>query len=298
MTRYFLVAIACLAALGGIGYVVRAKVSERSVPIAAAAVAPAVPPPLDAAAERTGVLAVEGTVEKKRGDQWTALAAGDLLEEDAEIRTADDAEATIEVAGQQVRLHGRTQITMSEISEKVNIVLAEGHLSANGNDKTIRIEVRNSDAVAETANGDVDVITNGTGDVTVAANRGAVDVSAKGKRVRVGAGEQSSVRRGEAPSVPTKIPSSLFLKVSATGGGRQKVARLQGETAPGAIVSINGVRTTAAAEGVFELELPLKEGKNTLVVRVEDVRGRTETAQIRKDVDTRPPKLQTEVEWK
>jgi hypothetical protein len=296
MTRYFLIAIACLAALGGVGYVVRAKVTDRSAP--AVAVAPPPPPaPIDAAAERTAVLEVRGTVEKKRGDQWIALAAGDLLEEDAEVRTADDAEATIEVAGQQVRLHDRTQITMSEISEKVNIVLAEGHLSADANDKTIRIEVRNSDAVAETA-GNVDVITNGAGDVTVAANRGAVDVSAKGKRVRVGAGEQSSVRRGEAPSAPTKIPSSLFLKISATGGGRQRVARLQGETAPGAIVSINGVRTTAAAEGVFELELPLKEGKNTLVVRVEDVRGRTETAQIRKDVDTRRPKLQTEVEWK
>ena len=305
MTKYFLIAFACLVALGGVGLALRNTLSSssRAAPIVrtvdAGASAVPVPERVEPPA-RAVVRQLTGTVEKRIGDRWATVAIGDVLAIEDTVRTADGAVAEMELGGQHVTLHARTEITVGEVSQKVKIVLAEGRLSTAGtNDKAIRIEVRNSDAVAEAgAQSKFDMITTGRGDVTVAAETGGVDLTAQGKTVRIAAGEQATAANGRAPSVPTKIPPSLFLKVSASGGGRQKLATLKGETSAGAVVSINGVRSTAASEGAFELQVPLKEGKNTLVVLVEDARGRRETAEVTKLVDTRAPRLEAEVEWK
>ena len=299
MSKYFAIAIVCLAMLGGIGILVRAHLApSRSETAPQPSVRrPAVPVDVKAPSS-AAVVEVEGNLQKRRGADWVAVASGDVLEADDVIRTGTDGKATIAVAGQQVTLHARTELTIDEISEKVNLVLAEGRLSAAKRDGALRIEVRNSDAAAEAVGAEFEVMSAGQGDLTVATLAGAVDLSAAGKRVRVAAGDQSVALRGRAPSVPAAIPPSLFLKVNAAGGGRDKRAKVRGETAPGAIVSVNGVRMLVASEGGFELEVPLKEGKNTLVVRVEDVRGRVESAQISKRVDTRSPSLETEVEWR
>jgi hypothetical protein len=302
MGRYFALAVLCLAVLGGIGYFVRARMagssSATTVTPRDAGLSHAVAA-ADATAPRTVVVEVKGTVERRSGDRWVAVAVGDALDARDALRTTEGGTARIDVGGKIVQLDDRTEITVGEISATVSsIVLAEGRVSANGtaDGRVIRIATR--DTIAEAQDGKFDVLASSDGHVTVAAETGAVKLTAHGASVDVHAGEQSSVDPGAAPMQPTRIPSSLFLKVNSARGARDKVASLHGETAPGAIVSINGVRTVAADTGEFDTKVPLKEGANVIIVSVEDASGRHQQKVIKRDLDTRGPKLHTEVDWK
>ena len=101
-----------------------------------------------------------------------------------------------------------------------------------------RVQVRGTDAVAETAAGKFAVVRRGGGAVTVAAQEGAVNVKAQKQDVRVQAGELSVVNPGSAPSPPSKIPISLLLKLGKPPSRlRKRETEITGETAPGAVVS-------------------------------------------------------------
>ena len=166
-------------------------------------------------------------------------------------------------------------------------LLDEGRVSAKagGSGRKIRIETRGTDAVAETDSGRFDVTSTGTGHVAIASDAGSVQVTAHGKSVDVPAGTQTFVTAGSVPSTPTKIPASLILKVSAAGGGRDRSAALRGETAPGAIVSINGVRSAADDHGHFDSKVALKTGDNVIVVVVEDATGRSQKQLTKKSFE-------------
>jgi hypothetical protein len=118
--------------------------------------------------------------------------------------------------------------------------------------------------------------------------------------VRIGSGQLSIVERGAAPTAPQAVPASLLLKLGAGGATttRQKTAQVRGATAPGAIVSVGGVRVVADAKGEFSQTVPLKEGRNDLVVESTDTLGRKQRAQWpRITVDTRAPDARSKVEW-
>jgi hypothetical protein len=304
MARYFALALVCLAVLGGIGYYVRARMTPPAIAQRDAGVSRVIAP-ADAAMLRTVIVGVTGNVERRSGDTWVAVAIGDSLDAKDAIRTKEGAKARIDVGSKIVELDDRTEITVNEISTTVSsIVLAEGRVSANSAAssgeaaRVIRIATRDSDAVAEATDGKFAVLAQGNGHVTVAAETGTVKVTAHGASVDVHAGEQSTVIAGTAPAPPTKIPSSLFLKVSAANAGPDRVEALRGETTPGAIVSINGVRTLAADTGAFETRVPLKQGANLIVVSVEDATGRREQKVIKRSIDAKGPRLDTQVEWK
>jgi len=308
VTRYLIAALVSLAVIAAIGYVVRDRWFGSSGP--AASITQPVPVPITpihepagSAAEAPSALVVEmkGRVEKRAGTVWLEVRAGDRLTTQDTIRTAEGASATIDV-GAPVLVDDRTEITIGEISKTVSpLVLSEGRVSAHAGARggpTIRISTRDTDVVAETAAGQFDVLSSGKGHVTVAAAEGEVKVSAGGKTVGVRAGEYSTVMAGAVPSAPAKVPTSLFLKVSAAGNARDKAA-LQGETTPGAIVSINGVRSAPDGKGRFTGEVPLVKGANVIVVLVEDAMGRKERKVIKRDVGApKSPKLNTQVEWK
>lgn len=302
MARYFALAGLVIAALGVLGY----RVLGRA-PAATAAAVPAAPPiqahapAAHAIAEkRTTVIAIAGRVERRVGASWVPLTAGETLAVQDTVRTATGASARIDMGGELVELGDATELTVGELSQTVSsIVLAGGRVSADGKDvgRVIRVETRDSDAVAEAGVGDFDVISSGKGQMTVAARSANVRLSAHGTTVAVRPGEQSSVIAGAPPLAPTKIPASLFLKVNASSASAS-VATLHGETAPGAIVSINGVRTATAASGAIEAKVPLVAGKNVIVVDVEDAEGRRETKVIERVVHASGPKIDAEVQWK
>jgi hypothetical protein len=293
--RYLVLAAICLAVLGGVGLVLaRHDAHDAPAAVPPVAVRPALQPTTPAASAHVVVGDITGRLEKRQGDTWVPLAKGDPLDARDEIRTADDATAIVEFGDYSVDLDRHTQVMVGEVREQ-SIKLAEGRVSASGKGH-VRIYVTNSDAYADATDSKFAVATTGHGDIVAAAETGTVKLTAKGKTVDVHEGEVSSAAADSEPTTPTKIPASLFLKVSATGGGHQKLATLKAETTPGAIVDIGGVRTIAAG-GVVETQVPLKEGKNAILVVVEDVRGRRETRTLERVVDTRKPTVNAKVEW-
>ena len=122
-------------------------------------------------------------------------------------------------------------------------------------------------------------------------------MTAGGRSVDVGAGQQSIVRAGAVPTAAAPIPPSLFLKVGAARAGRAPEAAVNGETTPGVVVSINGARSAVDVRGRFTGTVPLGQGPNVIVVMVEDATGRRETKVINRIVDQRGPGVSTKVTW-
>lgn len=305
MIRYVVAALFAIAAVGAIGYAVYSKTVGAVTPVATTPEPRPVPPlttpehhadaPLP---QTTKVVATTGLVEKRAGAQWVALREGDQLTAQDTIRTAADAHATLD-AGMIVEVDDRTELTVGEISASISqLALSEGRVTANAGARggqTIRISTRDTDAIAETDAGRFDVLSSGKGQVTVTAREGAVTLTAKGTTITVPEGQLSIVARGKVPTTPSAIPTSLFLKVSAASAARDTTG-VRGQTTPGAVVSINGVRTAMASDGTFTGAVPVRKGENTIIVQVEDALGRRERKLIQRPTASRPS-LETQVEW-
>jgi hypothetical protein len=83
------------------------------------------------------------------------------------------------------------------------------------------------------------------------------------------------VSSGGAPSRPAPIPVDVMLRVVDPGCRvqREKYIVLKGRTTPGAAVSANGNQAEIQPDGRFSVRVPLKLGKNNIVVVTEDVFG-------------------------
>jgi hypothetical protein len=271
---------------------------------AGTAVAPAPSP--DAAPDdtpRVTVAAVSGGVEREiDGVRWEPVTAGTELDPEDVIRTGADGAVTIMVGQTEVVMDADTQIAVPAITETVGrIRLGQGRIAASvpgGDGASFGVAVEGSEAVAETAEGDFAVLSSGGGDATVASTRGVVKVTARDKTVEVGEGEQSFVRRGAAPTEPTAIPGSLFLKVQQPGRRqRDRRYKVHGSTTPGAVISVNGVRVYVDDTGEFSRVVSLREGKNKVVVRGLDASGRRETSSVDVTVDQTGPDVGGDVKW-
>jgi hypothetical protein len=253
---------------------------------------------------RVTVASANGVLEKRsRGGGWTVLEKGAELDMDDEIRTGPDGSATLEL-GTSVTVHvsERTELTVAQVSNTVSrLRLDDGRLSSEvrgAADFRFRIEVRGTDAVAESSSGHFVTFRRGQGPVTVAATEGNVRVTAKQKTVEVAGGEQSVVPQGSAPAPPTKIPPSIFLKVGKPSQGKTPdEASLSGQTLAGAVVSINGVDVPVQGNGEFATSVALREGDNDIVVKVEDPLGRTASQTLPKIRLDPKPRVRGTVSW-
>ncbi len=271
----------------------------------------AVPQPLAAEEPEVELAArvtrVEGVVERRRGNQpqYQPIAAGDTLLEEDSLRTAGGGSAELEIGrGARVEVAERSEFRVAELSDGLSQVRLEGgRIRARvqgGGASSLRVEVKDSDAVVETASGEFAMLRGNDAQLTVATDEGEVNVTAKQTRVRVGKGEQSVVVVGEPPSIPSRIPPSLFLKISRGAPRRlsKPSATIGGETAPGAIVQVNGKAVRVGADGKFSADVSLVEGRNELVVSAEDVAGRREAQTLNPvTVDTTAPEIKGRVVW-
>lgn len=281
--------LALLAGLGWLGGWGRRPGPPPAGPVEApppVAVAPRAEPSGEPAAapepglDRIRVLSVEGEVQRRSSSGgWSAVQAGEELQEDEAIRTRSTGRAVLGLgASGRVEIAPRSEFSLREISRTVaHVRLEQGRLSAampEGSGR-LRVETRDSGAHAESTGGEFVVVSPGEGQLTVAATRGEVRLSVGAQSVVVHAGEQSEAQPGTAPSAPHVIPRSLYLKVGRPGATvqREKETVVRGQTVPGAIVSVNGLRVPASATGAFEVSVPLQDGRNALVVEAEDVFG-------------------------
>lgn len=304
MTRSVIIALAAVIALFAAGIVLRNWLfAERG----AQAVLPGAAGSGEAArpAQLT-VRRVEGHVERRgaNGEQWQPLAPNASVSEADSVRTDDGARAVLSgEGGLEIELAEQSELAMQELKgDQAKVVVERGRVSAalgKGGAK-LRVGARDNDAWVDAKKGAFAVLRDGEGQLAVAVTEGDVEVTAQEQRVQVNAGEQSIVPRNQPPAKPTRIPTSLFLKVARSGPARvnQRTTELSGVTSPGAAVFINGAAVSTDASGAFTAKVALQEGKNQLHVSVRDAMGRNRQEQLADvTVDTEPPKLKGKTVW-
>lgn len=251
------------------------------------------------------VTAIDGQLERRAPDgDWTRLDVGSVVSTDDALRTSGaDAEATLSLGDFGTTLVISGEFTVPTLTSELSTVeVVDGRIAAQvapSTERILRVEARGSDAIAESHDGAFSVLSTGKGRVAVASKRGAVAVRAGGETVVVEGGSQTLVTHEGPPSPPAKIATSLLLKVGRTARQlRVRETIVRGNTSPGAIVSIGGVRVQADERGEFSTKVALREGRNALTLRVEDSLGRRVDRKLPTYVvDSKGPKTRTGVEW-
>lgn len=299
MKRYLGAVLVTLALLG-LGWVVQ----QRLLPPEPIADSPIATPPPGAAFV---ALEVSGLVERQRTPDgpWLVVAAGEALEPSDSIRTAPDARAVLALGDAAVvRVGAESQVSVSEIRERASRIRLEGgqvsgETVSAGN--SLEVEFRGSDAIALATGGRFTAVNAGDGLVAVSSSSARVELTSASKTVTVGPGEQSVVVRDLPPSAPRRIEAALFLKLGRPPGPVQRESNtlVEGRTVPGTFVRIGDVRAVAGSDGSFAVTVPLREGRNTVLVEVLAADGRqAEAALPAITVDTKPLDLSGTVDWK
>jgi hypothetical protein len=270
---------------------------------------PPLPPPAVEQVSRAMVGSLVGQVEVRRqgGQAWAAARLGDLLEEGDEVRTGLFSEASLHLKdAAAVTIDPNTSFVVGREQDRASAFeLAEGRITAalaREGQREFMFYARGSDAVASAERGQFSVASDGRGTVVVDTREGEVKLAAKGGEVQVGKGRRSTVLPDRPPAPALPIPPSVALQVRWPALKTDKTsARLSGQTTVGGVVTINGILVRADAEGNFQVDVPLREGQNRLVVHATDPSGNSalrESPPIL--VDTRPPALDVDAKglWK
>jgi hypothetical protein len=263
--------------------------------------APPTPPPAAVPALPVGAAELaraSGVVEIRLGSgEWRVVRAGARLEPDTEVRTGISGTAALTYGdGLDVELSADSEVRLQMLeASRARFQLRAGRVVADvrpESGRVVQVGVRDSAATAETRDGRLHILTDGSGSMQAAVTRGSASVSALGKRVEIPAGYQTSIRPGHAPLPAMAVPTSLLLKVKWPPESETKKRRhlVIGTANPGARVRIGGTTVSADPQGRFRAVIELREGDNRLEVRAVDVTGRTEMQRsppIR--LDTRGP---------
>jgi hypothetical protein len=318
MTRRLLIYLGIAAAIAVAGYVVMwvmpgdeaPAIADRST--GARVDGPAVgtsPPPIDgalpaAAAPGVKVVEVVGTVSRSgaKGER-AAVTPGTELAVDDTLVTEAASRVRIKVGERStVDLAQNAEVQVRELSESIQrLGLVYGRAAVDykeGGDRVLRIENQDGSAVAQVKAGKFSILNTGT-TVAVATETGQVDLTAAGSTVAIGA-DQQSVVAGGAPLRPLAIPAELVLRVVDPGCRiqRETFFNVTGRTSPGSRVTVNEKVAHVRDNGDFSLRVPLKIGKNQIVVLTEDVSGRSERRVIPCiTVDPGAPIQDVDIKW-
>lgn len=240
--------------------------------------APAQPRPRD-----RGVVAasVVGKVEvRHQGGNWGPLKPQRRLSRGDEIRTGDFSEVVIlGHNGSSLVISPNTRFTIgADTADVSRFTLGAGKIAADirRRRRTYEFGSGGGEARADTRGGEFSLTADGKGLLGVVTRRGKVGLSAKGKRVVVPAGKQAVALPGAAPGDPLPIPQDVFLQVKwpkrPTDADTVAVA---GRTDTGARVRIGGQTVPVSPDGHFQVQVPLKEGTNHVVISAVDAAGNT-----------------------
>jgi hypothetical protein len=253
--------------------------------------------------------AVVGSVEVRSNgsSSWQKARVGALLSEKDEVRTGLYSEATVHLRGiSSVVISPNSSFVVGQEYVKRSLFeLGEGRIVAAIPEFTGRryqFHSKGSAAVAWSQQGQFSLATDGKGTVVVDASRGKVELSAKGRNVQIRKGKRSVVFPGKAPSDVLPVPTSVALQVRWPPKKiDRRRAKISGKTTVAATVLINGKLVRADDEGLFALDLALREGKNRLVITSTDVSGNSSARQLQEvQVDTKPPDVKVDAKdlWK
>lgn len=318
MARRILLVILGATLIVGLGLLSRELLFAHSEPLPApvralASSAPPAPPAAPALAEAEPPAAELGArVNQVKGNvevflpgegRWRRVSVGQTLGPDAVLRTKQGQVVFGIGTGVEVSVSPASQFRLRELSNRLSKVRLEGgHVTASVDGAAgseLVLQVLGSDAEARTRDGEVAVLHATNGRVTVASSRGQTQVSSAGRAVVVSEGQQSEVTPGSPPPAPVPIPGKVFIKLSQGQARKlsQRSTLVEGETAPGALVSINGVEAVTNG-GRFSVTVPLQEGDNDLDIVARDVLGRQSRKRVSGvNVDSQPPDVRGKVRW-
>lgn len=320
MARRILLGVLGAALLACLGLLSRELLFASSGPAPARAEAPALatvpgalPPAAPAATEQEpAVPELEARVNQVSGNaevflpgegRWLPVTEGQMLGPDAVLRTKQGRVVFAIGPGVEVSVSPASQFRLRELSTRLSKVRLEGgHVTASvdGNaGSELVLQVLGSDAEARTRDGELAVLHAPSGRILVASSRGQTQVSSAGGAVLVSAGQQSEVTPGRPPRAPMAIPGNVFIKLNQGQARKlsQRSTLVEGETAPGALVSINGVEAPVSG-GRFSVTVPLREGDNNLEIVAHDVLGRQSRKRVSGiNVDSQPPEVRGKVRW-
>jgi ribosomal 50S subunit-recycling heat shock protein len=241
------------------------------------------PSPLAARDETTfHVASATGSVEAQRGGQWVPIKDGDVLTRTDVVRTAAGGRAILQLsAGTEIELRERVEIGLDRLASGATVDLRHGKVVArvSGSDS---VEINSRDTrTANEGPAHFVVLSDERGRVSVASLSGKTKFTAGGKSLTLPQGTQSTSAAGAAPSDPEQIPEEVLLEVVWPAAEQRHVAadtEVKGRASPASSVTVNGTPAQIGADGQFTATVPLRTGKNTLEVKVEDLGGRTRQA--------------------
>ncbi|RKH14137.1 hypothetical protein D7Y13_21735 [Corallococcus praedator] len=294
----FLVGILLILAALPVGWFVFLREPPAPPPPPPTERVPVAPEPVKEKRVELELASVEGTVEVQRGGNgaWAAATKGMALGDKDAVRTRDGSYAVL-VNGEtfEVRMNPGTAVSVQELTTSVSrMMIDNGSATAvvrGGKRHSFELSAKDSDAKATTGDGTFTMSNNGAGTVRVDTSQGEVKLHGKeDKFVIVRKGQQSIVRKGQAPSDPTPVPTSILLKVSfPTKPQNKRELVITGQTDPGNQVEVNGVMVSADEKGNFASPVALKEGDNNVQVRALGVGGLVGKDEAKVVVKTKGP---------
>ncbi|MFN7132718.1 MAG: FecR domain-containing protein [Myxococcales bacterium] len=245
------------------------------------------PPPEPAAVEEEArVVEASGGVERLRDGGWVGVHTGERLRSHEALRTGPGGYAELAI-GEHSRMTvaEETQLRVGELTRAVHrFRVGRGRVSVDYRSdgaRVLRIENEDGRAVAETSGARFSVL--GTGaSFAVATETGLVNLEAAGRKVALGAGEESVALADGAPEAPRPIATAVLLKVArAADPDRAACAVVEGRAAPGAEVTVDGEPAQLGGDGAFRVRVARAPGKDGALVRVRDASGRTREERVR-----------------
>ena len=228
------------------------------------------------------VTAATGLVEAERDGRWTAIKNGDTLTRADVVRTAAGARAVLQLsAGTEIELRERVEIGLDRLASGPTVDLRRGKVLARVSGAEALAITSHETRTANEGPAHFVVLSDSQGRVSVATLSGSARFVAGGKAVVLPTGTQSSSERGAAPGDPERIPEEVLLEVVWPVGEQRHAtdhSEIHGRAAPSSVVTVNGSVAAVGVDGHFTTAVPLREGKNSVAVEVEDLSGRTRQA--------------------
>jgi len=248
------------------------------------------------------VSALEGRVMTLYREQWSLVAAGDHLSLQSVIRTYPDAKALLRRGGTEIEIRGGVDIRLAELATRTaRFDLLRGGMvtAAVPAEDIVEIEAGHGKTRNEGAARWV-VSVGPKGRLDVATTEGKVGFQAKGDKVTVPAGHQSTALSDAPPSEPKPIPPELLLSVFWPEPSRAAAPVVRGKTQPSTRVRVNGQDVPVSDDGRWSAPVPVPVGTHPVSVQAEDIAGRRKTEQSVIRRQPAAPVLESEKEdlWK
>jgi Glucodextranase, domain B len=247
------------------------------------------------------VSALEGRVVTLYREQWSLVAAGDHLSLQSVIRTYPDAKALLRRGGTEIEIRGGVDIRLSELANRTaRFDLIRGMVSAAVPPEDT-VEIGGHQMSTRNEGGARWVVSMGPkGRVDVATTEGRVGFEARGGKVTVPAGHQSTALAEAPPSEPKPIPPELLLSVFWPEPSRSAAPLVRGKTQATTRLKVNGAPVPVGEDGRWSAPVPVPVGDHPVSVQAEDIAGRRKTVEsvIRRQPPA--PVLESEKEdlWK